>query len=114
MGRGVKSVKPTLKKKLAEPKSAVKVVPRKDMTTRVVDNMNATNRAEWIKSGNIARNAARSVNTGKPRTTVKINTDPTKPKGVFGPLKTKIAAKSAPSASRTRSGAKRATGRKGQ
>lgn len=66
-----KTVKKTVKK-LAEPKSAVKVVPKKDMTTRVVDNMNATDRAEWIKSGNIARGAANSVNIGKPKTTVKI------------------------------------------
>lgn len=73
--------------------SSVKVIPKKDMTTTVVDNINATSRAGWLKSGINARGAARLVDIGKPKATVKINTNPVKVKEKAKPVKVKPSVK---------------------
>lgn len=70
-GGGGRSVKPSLKKKLAEPKSAVKVIPaNKNAGNR---NMTTTWNVLDAKSGITARQGAASVNIGRPKATVKIN-----------------------------------------
>lgn len=46
-----KAVKPTIKKKLAEPKSAVKVIPKMPMDQRVAFNINADAKVYNAKSG---------------------------------------------------------------
>ena len=93
-GGGGRSAKP---KKLAEPKSAVKVVPKGSAAQNAIKNNIATANAQRAKSGLEASYSARQVMTGRPNATVKIG--------------------SGPRANRTRSGqkaapAKRATGRK--
>ena len=85
-------------KKVAEPKSAVKVVPGNagrpnanfNELLRKGLNKDSSNTALLRKSGERAKRRASQVDTGKPKATVKINTNPTKPKGVFGPLKKQL------------------------
>ena len=90
------TVKKTVKK-LAEPKSAVKVIkgnsgPYKNVNEMIRKGFNkdADTTALRRKSGELAKTRASQVDIGKPKTTVKINS----------------ATKSAPRASRTRSGNK--------
>ena len=76
-------------------------------SVRIARNIVATEMAKRIKSGELAKTTASRVNTkagnyltsanptGKAKV-VNINTDPTKPKGVFGPLKKKLAAADTP------------------
>ena len=124
IGAGVKAaVKATSKKAtkpLANPKSGVKV---KTAAKQIGNPPNLTKSSEEMYSsasrGGVGKGplgkskTARKFNTDaargkmdvrKPermpdepaRATVKINTDPTKPKGVFGPLKKKAAAANTP------------------
>lgn len=90
-GGGGRSVKPSLKKKLAEPKSAVKVVPKGSPMQNSIKNNIATANAQRAKSGLDAKVAAREVASAntmnkvaaivkglpKPNTTVKINSGKT-------------------------------------
>jgi hypothetical protein len=88
-----KSVSKALKtskksKPLAEPKSAVRVKYNKQaMENAIKDGQLKTKRPNMSASRPIVSRPG----SGR---AIKINTDPTKPKGVFGPLKKKIAAKS--------------------
>jgi hypothetical protein len=59
--------------KIAEPKSAVKVVPKGSPMQNAIKNNIATARTQRAKSGLEAKYEARQVATGKPKATVKIN-----------------------------------------
>ena len=72
-GGGGRSVKPSIKKKLAEPKSAVKIVPKGSPAQNAIKNNIATANAQRAKSGLEASYSARQVMTGRPKATVKIN-----------------------------------------
>ena len=85
-GGGGRSVKPSLKKKLAEPKSAVKVIPGNKPGTssgnvseaiRRGFNRDATSTASRRRSGELAKTRASQVEIGTPNTTVKINSGKT-------------------------------------
>ena len=85
-------------KPLAEPKSAVKVVPGSDKIQRTLKNSGSTLKSVKAATGQSAREGASrrnlvnraSAELGNIPKPVKINTDPTKPKGVFGPLKKQL------------------------
>jgi hypothetical protein len=85
-------------KKIAEPKSAVKVVPGSDKIQRTLKNSGATLKSVKAATGQSAREGAfrrnlvnrASAELGNIPKPVKINTNPTKPKGVFGPLKKQL------------------------
>jgi hypothetical protein len=74
-GGGGRSVKPSLKKKLAEPKSAVKVVKGSDGMGNIVKNEGQSIVTDLRKSGDWAKITA--PKPGKPNTTVKINSGKT-------------------------------------
>jgi multidrug efflux pump subunit AcrB len=89
-------------KKVAEPKSAVKVVKPKTNIERKSLNAMEQTRVNITKSGALARETSKPIivknargqvippRISGARQTVKINTNPTKPKGVFGPLKKQL------------------------
>ena len=71
-----KAVKPTIKKKLAEPKSAVKVVKGTNGQNNMDRNATEDIMAQLRKNGDLAKITALRY-TGKPNTTVKINSGKT-------------------------------------
>jgi hypothetical protein len=99
---GVKAAAKAASKKatkpLANPKSAVKTVAA-DRSRASKFNQGSLMRTTDAATGAAARKGATGVGvTGKKgvQPPVKINTDPTKPKGIFGPLKKKAAAANTP------------------